>query len=181
VAVNPTNKEQVMQLGTPLDAISDAIGAAAFRDMPDIEYESRDYSQKDKFVAFGDLPIVMRKRRPMPYELEVIVFAQSWGSTALGYGGMGGSAVTPAYTVIVIHGPVYCVYFGSGGRLAYAIDTNELTGEGGVKFQEDMRSFCMADKRTATIRYVRKGTNTNATPAQSTPTKGQKKNRIKKA
>jgi hypothetical protein len=170
-----------MQLGTPLDAISDAIGAAAFRDMPDIEYESRDYSQKDKFAAFGDLPIVKRKRRPMPYELEVDVFAQSWGSTALGYGGMGGSAVTPAYTVIVCYRSICCVYFGSGGQLAYAIDTNELSDDGLKAFNEDIHRHCMADKRTAIIRYVKKGTNTNATPTQSTPTKGQKKNRIKKA
>jgi hypothetical protein len=170
----------MMQLGSPLDAISDALGAAAFRDMPDIEYETRDWSQKDNFAP-QDIPYIKRKRRPMPDELEVTVFAQSWGSTALGYGGMGGSAVTPAYTVIVSYGPIHCVYFGSGGQLAYAIDTNELTGEGGVKFQEDMKEGCMADKRTATIRYVRKGMNTNATPAQVTPTKGQKKNRIKKA
>ena len=34
-------------------------------------------------------------------EFEVIsVFSQTWGSTALGFGGIGGQAITSAYTTI---------------------------------------------------------------------------------
>lgn len=44
-------------------------------------------------------------------------FPQTWGSTALGFGGIGGQAMTTAQTYVVItYGTVY-VYFGS--RFAY--------------------------------------------------------------
>lgn len=131
-----------MHLGSPLDAISHAIGAAAFKDMPDIEYQTRDYSQRGNFAP-QDIPYVKRLRRPMPHELEVIVFPQTWGSTALGYGGMGGSAMTPAYTVIVILGTIHCVYFGDGGRLAYRIYGTKLTTKGLDAFTDRIRRRIM--------------------------------------
>lgn len=46
----------------------------------------------------------------------VYSWVQSWGSTALGFGGMGGSAITQALTVVVITDQAH-VYF--GGRHAY--------------------------------------------------------------
>lgn len=47
-------------------------------------------------------------------------FPQSWGSTSLGFGGIGGQAITAAQTTVV-RGPGTdcCVYFGS--RLAYHV------------------------------------------------------------
>lgn len=54
-------------------------------------------------------------------ELEVEVFPQVWGSTALGLGGIGGQAMTTAYTTVVsdCHTGWYSVFFGE--RLAYLI------------------------------------------------------------
>lgn len=54
-------------------------------------------------------------------ELEVEVFPQTWGSTALGFGGIGGQAMTSAYTTVVsdYHEGWYGVFFGE--RLAYLI------------------------------------------------------------
>lgn len=62
-----------------------------------------------------------RARRPYETEVDVTMFAQTWGSTALGFGGIGGQAFTTAYTVVV-QGPAgeALVYF--GGRLAYRIN-----------------------------------------------------------
>ena len=67
------------------------------------------------------------------------IFEQMWGSTALGFGGMGGQAMTSAMTYVVIpeyaDGPAY-VYF--GGRFAYEVKNfNE-------RFKEDIRKGRMA-------------------------------------
>ena len=50
----------------------------------------------------------------------VVMFQQTWGSTALGYGGIGGAVMTPAYTVVVSYENHMRVYFG-GGRLVYEL------------------------------------------------------------
>lgn len=52
-------------------------------------------------------------------EIDISVFVQSWGSTSCGWGGIGGSAMTSSYT-IVIENPyheVFAVYY--DGRCAY--------------------------------------------------------------
>lgn len=67
-----------------------------------------------------------------PYSYSVTMFEQSWGSTALGFGGVGGQAITGAYTVIIdnIYTSEYSVYF--GGRFAYKVNNPNKT------FFEDM-------------------------------------------
>lgn len=60
-------------------------------------------------------------------ELEVQVFPQVWGSTALGFGGIGGQAMTSAYTTVVqdFNTGWHSVFFGN--RLAYLIfEPNDL-------------------------------------------------------
>ena len=54
-------------------------------------------------------------------DLEVQVFTQVWGSTALGFSGFGGQAITKAYTTVVLDDNelFYSVFFGN--RLAYTI------------------------------------------------------------
>jgi len=58
------------------------------------------------------------------YDLYVhLMFPQTWGSTALGFGGMGGAAITSAYTIIIssnLSPNRYAVYF--NGRYAYTLD-----------------------------------------------------------
>ena len=65
-------------------------------------------------------------------DFELYTFEQTWGSTALGFGGIGGQAMTTARTYVFI--PIginqKCfVYF--AGRFAYAVDYSE-------KFMEDV-------------------------------------------
>ncbi len=59
--------------------------------------------------------------RPREDHCDIVVFPQTWGSTALGFGGIGGKAMTTAYTVVVT-GPRgdACIYF--GGTFAYHVD-----------------------------------------------------------
>ena len=67
-------------------------------------------------------------------DFEIHVFEQTWGSTALGFGGVGGQAMTSATTYVFI--PIginqKCfVYF--AGSFAYAVDYSD-------KFMEDVWS-----------------------------------------
>lgn len=56
-------------------------------------------------------------RKHYEHEIEVdAVFVQTWGSTALGFGGIGGSAMTDAYTIVLrsTYTNEYLVYFDGG-------------------------------------------------------------------
>ena len=66
------------------------------------------------------VPVITKTRRVYTHEVEVVMFQQTWGSTALGYGGIGGAVSTPAYTVVVSYENHMRVYFG-GGRLVYEL------------------------------------------------------------
>ena len=74
-------------------------------------------------------------------DIDVYVFPQTWGSTALGYGGIGGSMMTSASTVVLYANceNIVRVYFGCG-LLAYEIkNPNRL-------FFEDMFNHRVAEK-----------------------------------
>lgn len=84
-----------------------------------------DYSKEDKHfrVGFDDF--------------DMCIFEQTWGSTALGFGGIGGQAMTTVNTYVFI--PVTChqncfVYF--DGRFAYQVPCSE-------SFMEDVRNHSM--------------------------------------
>lgn len=66
------------------------------------------------------------KPHPTLDDFELYTFEQVWGSTSLGFGGIGGQALTSARTYIFV--PINCnqkcfVYF--AGRFAYAVDYSE--------------------------------------------------------
>lgn len=85
----------------------------------------------------ADLPYRLdydEKPKPTIDDFELYTFNQIWGSTALGFGGVGGQAMTTARTYVFI--PETCnqkcfVYF--GGRFAYKADYCEA-------FKEDIRN-----------------------------------------
>lgn len=82
----------------------------------------------------------------------VYSFPQTWGSTALGFGGIGGQAFTTAQTVVVVYrayeNPIQtAVYF--GGRFAYKVETPNN------EFWNDLRSMNMGEVRES--RKYRKG------------------------
>lgn len=98
--------------------ISDSLfclGLAVAKDLPDIEYEHR---HPKAGVKFEDIPSERRTRRPDSYDCSVYSFPQGWSSTALGFGGIGGQAMTTAQTTVVIcESHSAAIYFGR--RFAY--------------------------------------------------------------
>lgn len=80
----------------------------------------------------------VRNERPTIDDFELYTFEQVWGSTALGFGGCGGQAITAAqtYVLIPINVDQKCfVYF--AGRFAYAVEFSE-------KFMEDVLNHNVA-------------------------------------
>ena len=143
-----------MQLDPPFLALNEAVAAATHRDLPEIEYTDRDWPAwkamtKDAQIAAMKSrtePTIKRSRRPDTSDIEVELWPQTWGSTALGYGGVGGAAMTPAYTVLVTMGNHYCVYFG-GGRLAYRLDYSQMTPQGRERWRADHAARSLASVR----------------------------------
>lgn len=95
---------------------------------------------KEILIIEGDLPYRFdySKERPSINDFELYTFNQMWGSTALGFGGIGGQAMTQARTYVFV--PVACeqkcfIYF--GGRFAYEADYCEA-------LREDIRNQNMA-------------------------------------
>lgn len=168
-------------LDTPVETLAQALYAACLRDLPEIHYRDRDWAahrammdgmtreQKAEFVskerATGQVegPHIEKTRRPTPHDCEVVMFPQTWSSTALGFGGVGGAAFTSAYTVIVQSGPTRdaAVYF--GGRLAYLVP-RDCQGEA---WQSDLARQSMANCATAPSRYRPASADGSASNSQS--------------
>lgn len=76
------------------------------------------------------------------------MFAETWASTALGFGGMGGSAMTTAYTVVLMVDQVHLLVYW-GGRYAY---TRTIGEEG---FDMDAFRADLAQRRTRNLQYFK--------------------------
>lgn len=150
-----------MQLPSPIATVASAVHHAALVALPGIRYSRRDlgamrgWSADQRLEAMrGDaVPMKDAMRRPEVSECEVYaMFAQTWGSTALGFGGIGGAAMTPAYTVVVL-GPSghLAVYW--NGTFAYAIEQSQLTAEQRRALQEDLAAHQTANRVEAVSRY----------------------------
>jgi hypothetical protein len=77
------------------------------------------------------------------------MFPQTWGSTALGFGGVGGQTITSDYVCVIESGlnGQFAVYF--GGRLAYVIV------QPNASFMEDVARQRMVDARLGKVTYER--------------------------
>ena len=83
-------------------------------------------------------------RRPTARDFTVYaMYPQTWGSTALGHGGIGGASMSTAYTVVLecMDTQEYLVYFGS--QLCYTVSRRSDNLE---KFKEDIMNQCLASK-----------------------------------
>lgn len=130
--------------------LPDPIGtlAAAYYDapkhMPPVKESQLDYANfKRDLQSRPDVIEVERPNRASDNQVYAM-FEQSWGSTALGFGGIGGAAISSAYTIIIWNGlSDYVVYF--NGRPAYRVnDPNR-------KFFEDIAARNMVEVRKAKI------------------------------
>ncbi|MNR71312.1 hypothetical protein D3C71_19270 [compost metagenome] len=154
-----------MRSSTALQTLHLALGAAIHRDLPQVHYEQRDWEAegalrdrvgREEFArlqAAGQLPPArQRVRRPSEEEVEVVMFPQTWGSTALGYGGIGGAAITSAYTVVVLSQELACVYFG-GDHLAYTVPLGKLSDEQLQAWNTALARRQMENRREAVKAY----------------------------
>ena len=101
------------------------------------EYPNLPLIQERFWNAIKDLDFIQNtKYYP---EFEVYVFPQTWGSTALGFGGIGGQAITSAYTTVIeeLTFGIWGVFFGN--RLADVIESPNDS------FLEDLRRGNMSD------------------------------------
>jgi hypothetical protein len=150
-----------MNAYNPIETLAGCMAHAAYEAFPEYKYQDRDWAKHDKWrstltreemktaVAPADC-FVEKSRKHSFYDLTVYsMFPQTWSSTALGFGGIGGQAITSAYVCIIESNLVggYAVYF--GGRLAYVINRpNE-------KFIEDIERHRMVDANLGKSTYER--------------------------
>ncbi len=126
----------------PITNLADCVAHAQYVGFSDIEYETRDWETYRKTKEDVRVPA---RRRPTTRDFGVYgMWPQTWGSTALGHGGMGGAAVTTAYTIVLecYATQEFLVYFGS--QMCYKVDrrSKNLT-----TFVEDCKNRDLASKR----------------------------------
>lgn len=127
-----------------------SLAHAQYEGFSDIQYEQRDFEairnaktadEKYKALHSG----VPATRRPTEYDIGVFaMFNQTWGSTALGHGGMGGAAITDAYTIVLECEATheFLVYF--GGQYCYTVPRSSKNI---MVFVEDVKNRCLESKR----------------------------------
>jgi hypothetical protein len=145
----------------PIETLAGCMAHAAYEAFPEYKYQDRNWAMHDKWRATltreemktAVAPpecFVEKTRKHTFYDLTLYnMFPQTWSSTALGFGGIGGQAITSAYVCVIQSNLVggYAVYF--GGRFAYMIDRpNE-------KFIEDIERHRMVDARLGKGTYER--------------------------
>ena len=150
-----------MNAYNPIETLAACMAHAAYEAFPEYKYQDRNWAKHDQWRA--TLTIEQRKTAVAPpdcfvektrkhsfYDLTVYsMFPQTWSSTALGFGGIGGQAITSAYVCIIESNLVggFAVYF--GGRLAYVINRpNE-------KFADDIERHRMVDASLGKKAYER--------------------------
>jgi hypothetical protein len=164
-----------MNATNPIEILASCMAHAAYEAFPEYKYKDRNWDKYRKWqdevynklsreekqklydeerrtnVHMGPLDTTVEKSRKHSfYDLTVYsMFPQTWGSTALGFGGAGGQAISSAYVCVIESNLVggYAVYF--GGRLAYVIDRPN------VLFIEHIARQRMVDAKLGKATYER--------------------------
>jgi hypothetical protein len=134
----------------PITDLADCVAHAQYVGFSDIEYDRMDYNAvrnaktaEEKRASMS--ATVRATRRPTTRDFGVYaMFPQTWGSTALGHGGMGGAAMTTAYTVVLECRDTqeFLVYF--GGQWCYTVSRRSRNID---LFAQDCMNRCLASKR----------------------------------
>jgi hypothetical protein len=138
----------------PISTLAECIAHAQYEGFANIEYEQRDYeamrnaktAQERADALNATTPAV---RRPTTRDFTVYaMYPQTWGSTALGHGGIGGASISTAYTVVLecMDTLEYLVYF--GGQLCYKVNSNSANFN---VFIEDCKNQCLASKHKSGV------------------------------
>jgi len=128
-----------MRAGNCVESLAAAYYAALYVDLPPVEYRQWTPAMKKDGVLPHDAPIA--NCRPDDLDVQVAHFEQDWGDTSLGFGGIGGQAITSAYTTVITCNGSAAVYF--AGRHAYSIP------EYNNRFILDVRGQSMVAKKDA--------------------------------
>lgn len=155
-----------MKLHTPVETLAASVYHAAHAALPDYVYEMVDHAATYQMPTEerragqereqrGEVVFPRRTITQRPHISQCVVrymFPQLWNSTALGFGSIGGAAMTDAYTVI-IEGPGghLAVYW--SGRFGYLVDPAQQTPEQKAAFAGDVAAFRTASRRDAVGRY----------------------------
>jgi hypothetical protein len=145
----------------PIETLAGCMAHAAYEAFPEYKYQDRNWAMHDKWRATltreemktAVAPpecFVEKTRKHTFYDLTLYnMFPQTWSSTALGFGGIGGQAITSAYVCVIQSNLIggYAVYF--GGRFAYMIDRPN------DKFIEDIQRHRMVDAKLGKSTYER--------------------------
>ena len=126
----------------PLTDLHNATAHAQYVGFSVIEYEDRDWQH---YRDTGEHKGIAKTRRPTTQDFGVYaMFPQTWGSTALGHGGVGGAAVTTSYTIVLecYATQEFLVYF--GGSFCYKLDRRSTNID---SFVEDCKNHCLVSKR----------------------------------
>jgi hypothetical protein len=134
----------------PLRDLHEALAHAQYEGFSDIHYEQRDIEAVRNAKTAADRAAALHvttpaTRRPTDRDFWVYcMFAQTWGSTALGHGGMGGASMTTAYTIVLeCHATQeFLVYF--GGQMCYKVSRRSPNI---AVFVEDCKNHCLVSKR----------------------------------
>jgi hypothetical protein len=164
-----------MNASNPIETLAVSMAHAAYEAFPEYKYQDRNWdkyrkwhdevfnklSQEEKKKLYDEErrtgvhmgpadTTVEKSRKHSLYDLTVYsMFPQTWSSTALGFGGIGGQAISSAYVCVIESRLVgdFAVYF--GGQFAYVINRpNE-------KFWEDIAQKRMVDARLGKNTYER--------------------------
>lgn len=150
-----------MNAYNPIETLATSLAHAAYEAFPEFTYNDRNWAKHDKWrstltreemktaIAPDDCFIEKTRKHRMGDISVYSMFVQTWSSTALGFGGIGGQAFTSAYVCVLessLNGQ-YAVYF--SGRLAYVIKRpNE-------KFAFDVAGHRMVDANKGRMTYER--------------------------
>lgn len=131
------------RLQSPVEILARCLHHAALIALPAKPHQRRDWAAEQAYKdEHGKAP---EKRlfqtlmlRPDAGECSVAhMFPQTWGSTAMGFGGIGGAAMTDAYTV-VIKGPEGHLVVYWGGQEAYLVEPTAMTPKQLTRWKADI-------------------------------------------
>ena len=130
----------------PITDLANCVAHAQYEGFSNIEYETRDWETYRNTKEDKRIPAT---RRPTARDFTVYaMYPQTWGSTALGHGGIGGSSMSTAYTVVLecMYTQEYLVYF--GGQWCYTVSRRS---DNFTKFKEDIMNQCLASKHKSGV------------------------------
>jgi len=151
----------------PIQDLAFAYHDAMFNRFSDIVYQDRDWNKYRKWrdaqskeeladaykterasgITMHQESLVTKHKRPTTYETKLAaMFQQTWSSGALGFGGIAGQAVTPAYSIVIECNGEYAVYFGS--QFAYLVKGSKQA------FFDDIRAMQLAPVSVSKKKYA---------------------------